>query len=407
MGNDYTGKFRLHRRSDWAKLPAMRWLIKDVLVRHGTTLLYGPPKIGKKSFVGVSMACAVAAGKPWCGFETRRAKVLYVVGEGFYGVLRRQAAWEMLQHCLVGDNLRYLRVPINFFNSAEVQESLKALKDQDFKPDLIVIDTLARSMSGGSENDTGNMSTVFELIEMFRSRLDEAGILIIHHTTKDGLNYRGSSVIPAAVDGLIESKSDDLTITLTSAGFKDAAEFETFKVCCESVLVETADRWEGVLAVKDRIAATDILNRPADETGQHARELLEIVIKHFAYDGATSTQLRKQSGMKESTFYRALDRATEAKWLIGGGGRGSRYCLNPDGTWKTAVGGDASDVNLLPSLHPFKGVEVEGSNRVTSTGVSWKQVGSESNTEKPKDENSLEPTQLGTEPITKASALLK
>lgn len=35
---DYTGKFRLYRKSDWAKLPAMRWAIKSLVV-----VLYGLP----------------------------------------------------------------------------------------------------------------------------------------------------------------------------------------------------------------------------------------------------------------------------------------------------------------------------------------------------------------------------
>ena len=125
------------------------------------------------------------------------SKSLYVVGEGFYGILRRQAAWEKLHGCLAGDNLRYFRVPINFFNEIEVNAGLKALKDQGFEPDFIVI-PLARSMSGGNENDTGDMSVVFNLIEKFRTCLNDtesnAGILLIHHTTKDGFNYRGSSV---------------------------------------------------------------------------------------------------------------------------------------------------------------------------------------------------------------------
>lgn len=92
MSADYTGKFRLYRKSDWAKLPAMRWLIKDLVPLHGTTLLFGQPKIGKKSFIGISQACAAATGKDWCGHATRKTKVLYVVGEGFYGILRRQSA---------------------------------------------------------------------------------------------------------------------------------------------------------------------------------------------------------------------------------------------------------------------------------------------------------------------------
>ena len=85
-----------------------------------------------------------------------------------------------------------------------------------------MIDTLQRSMSGGSENDTEDMSRVFELAELLRSELSGATILIIHHTTKDGLNYRGSSVISGSADGLIQAVSKDLTITLSCHGYKDA-----------------------------------------------------------------------------------------------------------------------------------------------------------------------------------------
>jgi RecA-family ATPase len=103
---DYSGKFRLFRKDDWAKLPAMRWQIKDLIPLHGVTLLFGQPKVGKKSFVGISLACAVAAGVDWCSHETQKGEVLYVVGEGSYGILRRQAAWEKAHGCSA-DGLRY------------------------------------------------------------------------------------------------------------------------------------------------------------------------------------------------------------------------------------------------------------------------------------------------------------
>jgi hypothetical protein len=139
-----------------------------------------------------------------------------------------------------------------------VKAALKALKEQGFDPDFVVIDTLARSMSGAKENAAEDMSRVFELLEAFRTGLNDASILVIHHTTKDGLNYRGSSVIPAAVDGLIESKANGLNITMTSAGFKDVAEFDPFDVRCEPVSVETEDGWQSVLAVKEQAADTSL-----------------------------------------------------------------------------------------------------------------------------------------------------
>jgi len=52
--------------------------------------------------------------------------------------------------------------------------ALAALKRQDFVPDLIIIDTLARSMVVGNESATEDMSKVFDLIDMFRRELKEA-----------------------------------------------------------------------------------------------------------------------------------------------------------------------------------------------------------------------------------------
>src|SRR5262249_22835595 len=136
MADQYSGKFRLYRLSDFKPLPAMRWFIKPIVPRYGVTLLFGEPKTGKKTFVGLSMACAIAAGIAWCGFPTIKGKVLYICGEGFFGVLRRVKAWEKLHGVETGDNLRLLRVPINFFEKADFENALMALKVQGFEPDF-------------------------------------------------------------------------------------------------------------------------------------------------------------------------------------------------------------------------------------------------------------------------------
>ena len=68
----------------------------------------------------------------------------------------------------------------------------------------------------------------------------------------------------------------------------------------------------------------------------HARGLVELVFKEFQPRGATWAQLMKKSGMKETTYQRALDWCTDHEWLVGGGGRNLKYNLNPDGKWKEA-----------------------------------------------------------------------
>ena len=172
--------FRLWQRSDFPKLPAMRWAVKDLIVLGGITLLFGAAKNGK-SFVAISIACAVMAGVPWCGFSTRKLRVLYVGAEGFFGLLRREAAWSKVRSVAV--ELQYFRRPINFLDIASVAAALAALKRQGFVPDLIIIDTLARRIgrrgSAGcarivssvlSEPSDAQVSSIIERLYRLRPR---------------------------------------------------------------------------------------------------------------------------------------------------------------------------------------------------------------------------------------------
>jgi hypothetical protein len=370
---EYTGKFKLYKLSDFKKLAATRYVIKTLVVKDGINVLFGEAKVGKKSFTGISMGCAVATRKPWANaFPTEQMPVLYVAAEGFHGLLRRQAAWEKLNGATCGDNLQFVKVPINLFNKDVINEALAGLKAQGFKPGFVVIDTLQRSMIGGDENDTGDMSIVFELAEFFRSELG-ATILIIHHTTKTGLNYRGSSVISGSADGLMQAVSKDLMITLICHGYKDAPPFEEFAVCLESTAVETEDGWENHIAVTKRLddSLKSGLDKKAKEPTtdeKNARMLVAIMVKDFP-DGATFTKLKRASALPKTTFERARDYAKEHGWITGGGGRGQRYNLGenkPDGDRPQPLTPPQVFKRDLGSL---------GSTKVEPSGSSWGQVG--------------------------------
>jgi hypothetical protein len=317
--------FRLWQRRDFAKLPATRWAVKNLVVLGGVNLLFGAPKNGK-SFVAVSFACAVQAGVPWCEFSTRKLKVLYVATEGFYGLLRREAAWSKLHRVAV--ELRYFRVPINFFDLNSVTAALEALKSQDFIPELIIIDTLARSMAGGKENAAEDMSKVFDQIEIFRGQLDnEPTFVVVHHGTKDGLTYRGSSVIAANIDGAIEVSKEGMSLTLSCPmGMKDAPEFATFKVRLEQVPVETEDGGELVPVVKDRI---DLLEMTCAELGQN--EELAFRVLEAAPAGLTwsawfkATKAAHGGKLGSSNFSGLVKGLGNAGRVKGGGAKGAVF----------------------------------------------------------------------------------
>jgi hypothetical protein len=68
-----------------------------------------------------------------------------------------------------------------------------------------------------------------------------------------------------------------------------------------------------------------------------ARQLAVLMVTEFQPYGATWAELMKKSGMTRHSYKRAFNRAKEMKWLVGGGGQGKPYYLNPDGCWRAAV----------------------------------------------------------------------
>jgi len=82
----------------------------------------------------------------------------------------------------------------------------------------------------------------------------------------------------------------------------------------------------------------------------------------FRLGGATWAELMKKSGMKETTYQRALDWCIDHEWFVGGGGRNLKYDLNPDGKWQEAFrspspDAEAAEVKKSPSVEGSRGLD--------------------------------------------------
>jgi hypothetical protein len=116
-----------------------------------------------------------------------------------------------------------------------------------------------------------------------------------------------------------------------------------------------------------------ILDEPLDMDEQHARELVAIMVQHFP-QGATYVQLYEQSRLKGSTFKRALACACKDKeWLVGGGGRGKKYNLNPNGCWKKS--GSESGPTSGPVQVLYKDLDPMDPKEVGSIGPKLDPIG--------------------------------
>ncbi len=177
----------------------LSWVIPGLLPEKETIVLAGAPKAGK-TLLAIDAAYAIATGESYfLGEATKRGKVLLVstdesanstkaklINRGFRrgdkGCIKVLTTWDITQ-----------------------MGTLEALLE-DFRPDLVIIDSLRRINKGSeiSENSAEFADAIYTLKETLE-RYGASGILI-HHTNKNpealGVHrLRGSSAIAGAVWG--------------------------------------------------------------------------------------------------------------------------------------------------------------------------------------------------------------
>lgn len=173
-------------------------LVKGWLSEGAFSVLYGPSNSGK-TFVALSIAANVAAGRPWFGCQTRKSRVLYIALEGGRGFENRMAAIvERIPELRKTQLLYFLTMPLDLYSEEGLKDLCEALPEDDFG--LIVVDTLARAMAGADENSTRDMGQLVCNMDWLRE-VTGAHVMMIHHSGKDmSKGARGSSALRAAVD---------------------------------------------------------------------------------------------------------------------------------------------------------------------------------------------------------------
>jgi hypothetical protein len=190
----------------------------DRLVRRllGTTsfaVLYGEPGCGK-SFLATDLGFHVAVGRKWFGRSVTPGAVLYVAGEGVGGLTNRVAAFTIKYKS--GEDVPFVVVPqaINLGpDGRDAERVISAAAEVEKKlgkvVQLIVIDTLARSLGGGDENSAQDMGRFIAACDRIRLGTGSA-VLVVHHSGKNSkAGARGSSALKGAADTVIEVEKRD------------------------------------------------------------------------------------------------------------------------------------------------------------------------------------------------------
>jgi len=218
-------RYHLLDLDELAAKPPPTWLLDSMIVKGGFSCLYGQSG-GGKSFLALDWGLSVAYGRPWAEHQTQPGAVVYIAGEGTGGLAKRVEAWRAAHG--VSDPAPFYTLPdaVNFLDEGAAAAVLAALTArQDDPPALVIVDTLARSMAGGDENSTRDMSTFIANLDKIRHTTG-AAVLVIHHTGKNGGQERGSSSLRGGADTMIALDSDDGVIRLTCDKQRDAPPFD-------------------------------------------------------------------------------------------------------------------------------------------------------------------------------------
>lgn len=185
-------------------LPEQTYIAPDLLPDQSIVMIYGPPG-SYKSFLALDIGLTLASGVMGWGMSEREPRcVVYVAGEGPRSIARlRRPAWRLVRGVET-------EIPFGLVTQmpyARDLDSVKAfvasIKAQGVQPAVVFLDTWARFMAGLNESDPKESQLGVEAVEYIKRKL-KCTVVIIHHTGKDGLTYRGSNALEGGCDAIHE-----------------------------------------------------------------------------------------------------------------------------------------------------------------------------------------------------------
>lgn len=282
------------------------WLITDMLAAASLAVLYGKPGSGK-SFLALDWALCVAAGAPWGAREVRSGRVLYIAAEGIGGMGVRLRAWCETFNIPAPSGIHFFPGSINLLDTERRSALVEVTKR--LEPKLVIVDTLARSIVGGDENSTRDVGFAVDTADQIKGETG-AAVLIVHHTSKTGETYRGSSSLEGAADTMLFVESEGTVLTLKCEKAKDAEQFAPIK------LTRTVVTLSGGFLTSCVLRSHEPGGNAQDLTASE-KVILDLMWELFGTATAIARkELRTLSKLPDSTFYRTVKALEERKELL-------------------------------------------------------------------------------------------
>jgi len=204
--------------------PPVKWLVRGWLQEGSLMMIHGPSGSGK-TFLALDWALSIASGKgDWLGSRTATGRVVYLAGEGHYGLRVRMAAWA--QHNNITNIDAFISSHgVDLNKPAGWSHVATHLREIGKPPSLIVVDTLHRFLAG----DENSAEDARQMIQACNSLTEHFGcaVLLVHHTGHGNTGRaRGSSAWKGALDIEISVASADGSMSVEQKKSKDSPEHE-------------------------------------------------------------------------------------------------------------------------------------------------------------------------------------
>lgn len=283
--------------SKLALLPPIEWLVRGEIPAHGLTVLFGPSGTGK-SFLALEYALNLAQEMP----------IVYMTGEGQSGFPQRVQAWTKHHQKNEGQLYMYLNAV-----SLGIEEEFQAFINTiaPVAPRLVVVDTVARSMTGLDENSSRDMGIYIKACNQMMAQLNCA-TLLVHHTQKTGGQERGSSALRGASDSMIKLTQEDDIHRLECSKSKDSEPFETrfYRLLPVEVTLNDQTEKSAVIVPSDKV-----IRSVTDRLTPGQRKILEILALDTYRGGLEREELRHVAELTIGSIGRGLSTLLNAKFI--------------------------------------------------------------------------------------------
>lgn len=200
------------------------WLVDQIIPAGKHGIIRGRDA-SFKSFLALDMCLHIATAMDWQGRATSQGRVMYLAGEGVTSFGDRIDSWTETHGDLDEDEQADILIrngTVDLHGAGPAFDRLLA-KVAEWKPRILVADTLQRSAGGADQNSASDMAVLRErMAQLQQAAGGDCTTVFVAHTTKGDGDTRGSSSIEDDSDFVLSCTRSEMKLDMGVEKEKDA-----------------------------------------------------------------------------------------------------------------------------------------------------------------------------------------